>query len=118
VTTYGVEERNISYNLNYAQMSPSVGIKIIKRISIGAGPDFQQMIGGNRPAASPLDHGNIQEAPSFDVGMTAKTEYTVTKKIRAGVYYRKGINDLISPSDRYINRDYLQFQLKWVIFNK
>ncbi len=118
VTTYSTDQRNVSYNLDYAQITPSVGYKLLKRMSLGIGPDFQQMLVDNRPAPSPSDRANIQEAAMFDVGFIGKTEYVITKKLKAGVYYRKGINDLISTNDKYIDRDYLQFQLKWVILNK
>jgi hypothetical protein len=117
-TTYTTAERSVTYNANYLQITPSIGYKLLKRMSIGVGPDLQQMLADNRPPASTTDRNNIQEAPVFDVGFIGKTEYVLTKKLKAGVYYRKGVNDLISPSDKYTNRDYLQFQLKCVIFNK
>jgi len=109
---------DVSYNLYYAQITPSIGYKILKRMSIGLGPDFQKMLVDNRPAPSTVDRGNIQVAPSFDVGFMGKTEYALTNKVRAAVYYRKGINGIISLTDKYIDRDYLQFQVKCTIFNK
>jgi len=109
---------NQSYNLYYAQVSPSIGYKVIKKMSIGVGPDFQQMLADNRPAASTVDRNNIAVAPIFDVGFIGKTEYSLTKKVKAGVMYRKGINNILTPMDKYIDRDYLQFQLKCTIFNK
>ena len=111
-------DHDVSYNLYYAQITPSIGFKVMKRLSLGVGPDFQQMLVDNRPAPSTVDHSNLQEAPIFDVGFIGKTEYALTKKVKAAVYYRKGVNDIITPSDKYINRDYLQFQVKCVIFNK
>jgi len=110
------EEQN--YNLSYAQVSPSIGYKIISRMSIGLGPDFQQMLADNRPPTSTVDRGNLQVAPVFDIGFVGKTEYSLTKKIKAGISYRKGMNDFINPVNKYIERDYLQFQLKCTIFNK
>jgi len=113
-----VEDENQSYTLNYAQVSPGLGYKVMSKMSIGVGPDFQQMLADNRPAPSTVDRSNIAVAPMFDVGFIGKTEYALTKKVKAGVIYRKGINNLLTPMDKYIDRDYLQFQLKCTIFNK
>lgn len=107
-----------SYNLSYAQVSPSIGVKIMKRMSIGAGPDFQQALADNRPATSTVDRNNIAVAPLFDLGLIGKTEYSVTKKLKAAVSYRKGINNILTPMDKYIDRDYLQVQVRCTIFNK
>lgn len=109
---------DVSYNLYYAQVTPSIGYKVMKRMSIGMGPDFQKMLVDNRPATSEVDRGNLQVAPSFDVGFIGKTEYALTQRVRAAVAYRKGINGVINPSDKYIDRDYLQFQMKCTIFNR
>jgi hypothetical protein len=113
-----VIQQNVTYNLSYAQVTPGIGYMLMKKMSIGVGPDFQQMLADNRPVAAAGYRGNIQEAPSFDVGFVGKSEYALTKKIKAGVYYRKGISSVISLNDKYIDRDYLQFQVKCTIFNK
>ncbi len=108
-----------NYTQSYAQITPSIGVKITKKIAVGAGPDFQQSIGGDhRPESFVSDRENIQRAPLFDVGMVAKSEFNVTKNIKAGVYYRKGINNVLTPNGSFTDRDYMQFQLKWAIFNK
>jgi hypothetical protein len=113
-----IKQKEISYNLYYAQVSPSIGYKIMSRLSVGAGPDFQKALADNRPAPSSVERGNIQVAPLFDIGFIGKTEYNITKQVKAAVYYRKGINNVITPMDKYIDRDYLQFQVKCTIFNK
>jgi hypothetical protein len=109
---------DVSYNLYYAQITPSIGYKIMKRMSIGMGPDFQKMLVDNRPATSEVDRGNIQVAPTFDVGFIGKTEYALTQRVKAGISYRKGINGIITTSNKYIDRDYLQFQMRCTIFNR
>jgi len=110
---------NVNYNLYYAQVNPGLGYKVIRQLSIGLGPDFQRMLVDNRPTISTeLDRNNIQVAPLLDVGFIGKTEYAFTKRIKTGISYRKGVNNIIIPSDKYINRDYLQFQLRYTIFNK
>ena len=113
-----IGQKDISYDLYYAQVTPSIGYKLMKKMSIGVGPDFQKMLVDNRPAPSTVDRGTVQVAPMFDVGFIGKTEYSLTKKVRAAVFYRKGVNNVITPMDKYIDRDYLQFQVKYTIFNK
>jgi hypothetical protein len=118
VTRDVIGQKNISYDLYYAQVSPTIGYKVMRKMSIGVGPDFQRMLADNRPAPSTVDHGTIQVAPLFDVGFIGRSEFAVTKKVKAAVYYRKGVNNIITPMDKYIERDYLQFQLRYTILNK
>lgn len=110
--------KDINYNLYYAQITPSIGYKVMKRLSVGVGPDFQKMLVDNRPATSEVDRGNLQVAPTFDVGFVGKTEVALTQRVRAGVSYRKGINGVINLSDKFIDRDYVQFQMRCTIFNR
>ncbi len=110
--------KDVNYNLYYAQITPSIGYKIMKRMSVGVGPDFQKMLVDNRPATSEVDRGNLQVAPTFDVGFVGKTEVALTQRVRAGVSYRKGINGVINLSDEFIDRDYVQFQMRCTIFNR
>ncbi len=113
-----IQTQNLNYTLSYAQVSPSIGYKVIKRMSVGVGPDFQRMLVDNRPATSTVDRGAIQVAPVLDIGFVGKTEYALTKRIKAGVLYRKGVNNVIATTDKYIDRDYLQFQVKCTILNR
>ncbi|MCD6012199.1 MAG: hypothetical protein K0Q79_2061 [Flavipsychrobacter sp.] len=118
-TIYGDKQtENVSFNQTYLQVSPAVNYRIVKRLSIGAGPDFQKALADNRPADDPTNRDHIKVAPLFDVGLIGKTEFSVTKNLKAGLAYRKGINNVITPTGRYIDRDYLQVQVKCAIFNK
>lgn len=107
-----------AYNLYYAQVTPSIGYKLMKKLSIGVGPDFQQMLVDNRPEVSTVDRGNLKVAPVFDIGFMGKTEYAIAKNVKAAVYYREGINNVITPTNKYIDRNYLQFQIKCTILNR
>lgn len=113
-----IKTQDISYNLAYAQVTPGIGVKLMKRMSVGVGPDFQAMLHDNRPATSTVDRENIAVAPTFDVGFVGKTEVSFTNRIKAAVAYRKGVNGVINPSGKFIDRDYLQFQMKCAIFNR
>ncbi len=110
--------KDVNYSLYYAQVTPSIGYKIMKRMAIGVGPDFQTMLVDNRPAKSEVDRGNIQVAPTFDVGFVGRTEYALSQRIKAAVAYRKGVNGVINPSDKFIDRDYVQFQMRCTVFNR
>ena len=107
-----------SYSLYYAQVTPSIGCKIIKRMSVGVGPDFQQMLADNRPTINSNVSENVKVAPTFDIGFVGKTEYNITRTVKAALSYRKGINNVLTPTDKYLDRDYLQFQVQCAIFNK
>ncbi len=109
---------NESYSLSYIQVAPSVGCKITKHITMAAGPDFQQALVDNRPALSTVDRNNQSVAPLFDIGLVGRTEYKITKQIKAGLSYRKGINNVLTPMDKYIDRDYLQVQVHYTILNR
>ncbi len=113
-----IKQKNISYDLYYAQVTPSIGYNVMKRMSVAVGPDFQRMLVDNRPAPSAVERGTIQVAPVFDVGFIGKTELGITKKVKAAVYYRKGVNNVITPMGKFIDRDYLQFQVKYTILNR
>ena len=107
-----------TYNLNYVQVTPSIGCKVMKKMSVGVGPDFQQMLTDNRPTINSYVTDNVKVAPMFDIGFVGKTEYNVTKTVKAAVSYRKGVNNILTPTDKYLDRDYLQFQVRCAIFNK
>lgn len=105
-------------NLYYLQMTPSVGYNVYKGLSVSFGADFQQLLqnGTNEETAS-LALNTTSDAkyiPTFDVGVTGKTEYMLTKRLKAGIAYRNGINSILK-SKQYLDRNYLQIQLKYTI---
>ena len=113
-----IKNTNDAYTTYYAQVAPGLGWKLSQKISFGAGPDFQQILVDNVPAPSSVDRNNVAVAPMFDIGLLGKTEYAVSKKLKAAFYYRKGINNFLTPMDKYTDRNYMQFQVKYTLFNK
>ncbi len=107
-----------SYNVSYAQITPSIGYKIHRKLSVAVGPDFQQALQDNRPAPATMDKHNVEVDPLFDLGLVGKTELTVSGNLKAALIYRSGINNIVTPMDKYIDRNYFQFQVRYVIFNK
>lgn len=118
VSPSGPDVRESSYNLYYAQLSPSVGYHINKSFSIGVGGDFQRLLLDGKTFAAVDNTGASKEIPSMDVGLIGKSELAINKKIKAGLCYRQGFNNMINGTNKYIDRTYLQVQLKYMIFKK
>lgn len=112
------KQQDLLYSMQYAQVTPTIGYKIVNKLSIGVGPDFQQALADRRPELAADNPENQRVAPLFDIGLMGKTEVNLAKRVRAAVYYRKGINNVITPMNKYIDRDYLQFQIKCTVFDK
>lgn len=113
-----VKYNHVNYALSYVELHPSIGYKLMKKVSVGVGPDFQQVLADNRPDASETNPGVNQKAPLFDMGLIGKTEISLTRTVKAGVSYRKGINNILTPMNKFVDRDYMQFEVKCAIFNK
>lgn len=106
-----------NYGIYYAQVEPSVGYTVMKHISVGVGADVQRLLEDTRPT----DNDYVAEnkvAPTYDLGVVGKTEYTLTSKLKAGIYYRQGLNNVISATNKYLDRSYFQVQLKYSILKK
>ena len=102
--------------LYYVQVNPSLGYQVEDRVAVSVGGDFQRMLGGNDEVVQP-QNDNTKIFPTLDVGLTTKTEFTISPNLQAGVVYREGLNNLVNGSDagKYVNRRYLQVQFKYNI---
>lgn len=105
-----------SFNMYYAQITPAIGYQLAKRFSLGAGPDFQQALSDTRPTPSTMDRNNVQVTPMFDIGVIGKAELMLNDRFRAALTYREGINNIITPMDKYVERSYMQVQIKYTVF--
>lgn len=119
-----IEREAISYipsvNTLYLQINPKIGYKIIDEVSISLGPDFQKLMNENQNTGfnyyTLSDQGTIAPLPSLDIGFTAQTEVDLSRDLKAGLLYRQGFNNAMNPGyHQFINRNYLQFQLKYSI---
>ncbi len=97
--------------LNYLQFSPVAGYNVSKNISVGAGADLQRLLQDHETAVIYNDKEKV--APMTDIGLLLKTDYAVTTRLKGGVSYRIGANNLISAGNNYIDRNYMQVQLKY-----
>lgn len=112
-----LEER--PYNIYYLQMSPSIGYQLHKNISVGVGADVQKLLDGNmneRPVVTTEE--GFKLIPLWDAGITGKTEYTISRRLKAGILYREGVNNLLQGNSNYYERRYLQVQMKLKLFGK
>ncbi len=112
-----IEEKPNS--IYYLQMSPSIGYQLHKNISVGVGADVQKLLDGNnedRPVITTND--GFKLIPLWDAGVIGKTEYSISKRLKAGILYREGVNNLIKGNNNYYERRYLQIQMKLKLFGK
>ncbi len=105
------------YNIYYAQFTPTLGYKLAPKVSVGLGADVQRLLVNDKLVTETARPEDSRQLPSYDMGLVGKTEYNLTKEIKASMYYRKGMNQSLSGS-KYLDRDYMQVQLKFIIFNK
>lgn len=96
----------------YLQVTPVVGYQVGKNWSVGAGPDMQRMFQNGETTFYIVDEAKVKPVPVMDYGLVGKTEYRLYKSFKAGVQYRYGMNSVLTPEKNYLNRSYLQVQLK------
>jgi hypothetical protein len=101
--------------LYYVQFNPSIGYQIEKHVALSVGGDFQQMLNKKEEIVQP-ESNNSKLFPNFDVGLTTKSEFSITPNIQAGLMYREGLNNLLkNDGTKYVNRRYIQVQFKYNI---
>ncbi|MGN6568463.1 MAG: hypothetical protein ACTHJ0_10945, partial [Flavipsychrobacter sp.] len=115
-----VQEREVNYNLYYAQVTPTLGYNIHKKISVGVGADVQRLLLNETSTNSSSDASQVstREVPAFDLGLVGKAECALSSTIKAGVSYRQGMNNVIAPNANYLDRNYVQVQLKFLLLRK
>lgn len=115
----------VRYDLYYAQVTPGIGYHLHKNLSVGVGADVQRLLEGDDKMSTSTSVSTAADlaadnklVPGFDVGLVGKTEVTLTDKIKASVYYRQGMNNVISQGNKYLDRSYLQVHLRFTLFGK
>ena len=103
----------------YLQVNPSVGYQLHKKLSVSVGGDMQKLIEDQIAEGSLMTaDGEARVIPDYDLGLTGKTEFAITPKLKAGLLYREGVNNLMYGSGDYLDRRYLQVQLKYRILGR
>jgi hypothetical protein len=99
----------------YIQINPTLGYKLGRIFSLSAGPDFQQLLrDGSDKAIMFMDDG-VKIIPDMDMGLTGKAEFSITPNIQSGIIYREGLNNFIRNNDNYLNRRYIQVQMRFTV---
>ncbi len=106
-----------SRNLPYAQLSTAMSLRLHKKLNISLGPDLQKVLlaGDNLAKLNDQLSHESKKVPSWDIGVGMRIQYALTKRIGCGVSYRESITDLVNPGDNYVNRDYVLFQLQYIL---
>lgn len=106
-----------SKDFNYLQFNPSIGYAIVPKWTVSVGADLQQILENTRETRTLIFIDNeARLLPDLDVGITGRTEYALSRRFRAGVVYRQGVNNLVRGGQEYFDRRYLQVQIKWRVF--
>lgn len=102
--------------LMYVQFNPTLGYQVMKNVSLGVGADIQKLVNDDNTLVNVNDE--VKTIPNTDVGLTGKTEVSLSPRLKAGILYREGINNLLKSSDDLLERRYLQVQLKFTVIGK
>lgn len=111
------ESINHSRTTNYLQFAPAVGYRILKNMSIGVGADIERLLDYDAVTEA-TPSGDMKVLPEIDFGLTAKTEYRLNKRLKAGLQYREGINNVLGGGGKYVDRNYFQVQVKFNILER
>jgi hypothetical protein len=103
-------------NFYYLQLMPTIGYHVHKRIAVGLGADVQRLFQNSNTTTTVYEDGALKLVPTYDIGMVAKTEYSISHSLKTSLIYRAGLNNL--SENKYINRSYLQLQLKLKILSR
>jgi hypothetical protein len=87
---------------------------LTEKITLSGGADVQRLLQDH--TANVLYKGDEKIAPLVDLGISLRTEYAVFRFLKAGVSYRLGANNLVAPGNNYIDRSYLQVQVKYKLY--
>lgn len=108
-----------SSNFLYLQFNPSVGYQVLNNLSLSVGADMQRLLNNMDNNHRLIFVGDeVKFIPELDLGLTGKTEYAVSPRLKAGLLYREGINSLVQGNNDYLERRYVQVQLKYIVFGK
>lgn len=103
----------------YLQFAPAIGYEILKDMSLGVGADIQRTLDGTIENRTIIATENgFKMMPIWDAGVTTRAEVALSKQIKAGLLYREGLNNLLSGTQNYYNRRFVQVQLKLKLYGR
>lgn len=122
-TTTNVQA-NYSRNVISVGVTPSVGIKVTKKLSLSTGGALYRNLNPLLELTNENDIENAalskdiistsQKVSNWDVGVTCNADYKVTKNLSFNVNYRKGITDYLQRNNKYEKNSGVQLGLKFL----
>lgn len=106
-----------SRNLPYVQLATSMSLRLNKKLNVSLGPDLQKVLltDDNLDSLNKQLSLETKKVPAWDFGVGMRIQYALTNRIGCGLSYRESITGLVSPDENYVNRDYVLFQLQYIL---
>jgi long-subunit fatty acid transport protein len=107
----------VKNSVHYLQAAPSLNYQVLPGFSAGGGVDAQRLLTKASKAISTNNIGEPESAqPQWDFGVTARMDYQVIKRLKAGVMYRESVGAVSKQASQTAKRNYLLMQLSYTIF--
>jgi hypothetical protein len=107
----------VTNNLLYLQAAPSLNYQLFSRFSAGGGADAQRLLTGTSKTIAISRVGAEEPAqPQWDFGLTARMDYQVFRKLKAGLMYRESVGAISNTTSDAAKRNYLLMQLSYTIY--
>lgn len=123
-TTTTNVQANYSRNIISVGVTPSVGVKVTKKLSLSTGGALYRnlnpslaLTNENDIESSALSRDIIstsQKVSNWDIGVTCNADYKVTKNLSFNINYRKGITDYLQKNNKYEKNSGVQLGLKFL----
>jgi hypothetical protein len=107
----------VSNDLHYIQAAPSLSYMVVPGLSAGGGVDAQRLLTKTSESIQINSLGEQEPSqPQWDFGVTARMDYQVIKKLKAGVMYRESVGAVSKGGGNAAKRNYLLMQLSYTLF--
>lgn len=122
-TTTNVQA-NYSRNVISVGVTPSVGVKVTKKLSLSTGGALYRNLNPSLALTNEKDIESAalskdiistsQKISNWDIGVTCNADYKVTKNLSFNINYRKGITDYLQKNNKYEKNSGVQLGLKYL----
>jgi hypothetical protein len=123
-TTTTNVQANYSRNVISVGVTPSVGVKVTKKLSLSTGGALYRNLNPSLELTNENDIENAalsrdiistsQKVSNWDIGVTCSADYKVTKNLSFNINYRKGITDYMQKNNKYEKNSGVQLGLKFL----
>jgi hypothetical protein len=122
-TTTNVQA-NYSRNVISVGVTPSVGIKVTKKLSLSTGGALYRNLNPSLALTNEKDIESAalskdiistsQKVSNWDIGVTCNADYKVTKNLSFNINYRQGLTDYLQKNNKYEKNSGVQLGLKFL----